>query len=215
MLWLPASLIINRVGVLSRHTYCKHTRALILTFSVSLTQSKSICNPLEERMQLPTGRLLTAPVPCAASQGEARRAQASAARLIDDVGWSSPPAWPGLAASVGFASAAAAPPASPVTSPASQQRLTSASGSLGPRAGEQGAPGASSSVWQDVSEGGPGLGRHWQWVPGEGASEWGDPSLWSSAACQRLSGARTRLPCGSQQNCTLCAHAPLVGCLCP
>ena len=72
-----------------------------------------------------------------ALQGEVRRAQASAARLIDDIGWSSPPVWPGLAHSIGFATPGGAALTSPLspsahglppTSAQLQQRPGSANG---------------------------------------------------------------------------------------
>jgi hypothetical protein len=68
-------------------------------------------------------------------QDDARRAQQTAARLIDDIGWSSPPVWPGLSHSIGFATpAAAAAPLSPAAlSPAPLQRPSSSSNSRGAR----------------------------------------------------------------------------------
>ena len=51
--------------------------------------------------------------------------------------------------------------------------------------------GGSSSGWLQDSAAGEtsGLGQRWQWMPGEGASEWLDPSLWASAGALQYPGA--------------------------
>ncbi|KAK9916467.1 hypothetical protein WJX75_002924 [Coccomyxa subellipsoidea] len=126
-----------------------------------------------------------------------RRAEQTAARLIDDIGWSTPLVWPGVSASIGFAPATAgvapssmAPPRSAVSPSATLQRPASRDGGASPRESPTAAGNRArlATPEQDAAQ----RGSEWLWLPGEGSSDWMDPTVWSTPAGPRFSGGESR-----------------------